>query len=129
MLGSRRPAAACGCAEDQRELGLPPEHVMDLGHLVDDLVHGGKGEGHEPGADYGPETAAGSSNARPHVGVFGDGTDPDPFRAELGYEAFQGTQAAAQVEDRFVAAHFFPEGFQEGLYVGNLAHPLAFPSL
>ena len=46
MLGRGGPSSARRRAEHQGEGGLSAEHVVNFGHLVHDLIHGGKGEGH-----------------------------------------------------------------------------------
>ena len=87
-------AAAGGGPEHQGEWRLPAEHVVNLGHLVHYLVHGGEREGHHAGADYGAETAARRADARAHVGLLRDGAGPHPLLSELGDQRGQRTMVA-----------------------------------
>ena len=83
MLRRRRAPAAGRGAEHQRKGRLAAEHIVDLGHLVHDLVHGGEGEGHHARADDGPEAAARRAYTRADVGFLGYGRGPQPLDAEL----------------------------------------------
>ena len=40
------PSSARRCPDNQGGRGLSAKHAMNLGHLVNSLIHGGKGEGH-----------------------------------------------------------------------------------
>ena len=110
--------------EDDGEGRLAAEHVVNLGHLVDDLVHGGEGEGHHAGADDGAEACACSADGGSHVGGLGDGADADALFAELGDQGGQGAEAATEVEYLGVAPHLLAEGFDGGLGVGQFWHGL-----
>src|SRR5262249_18257888 len=55
--------------EDDGERCLASEHVVDLRHLVDNLVHGGEGKRHHSRADNGPEPTAGGPDTGTHIGV------------------------------------------------------------
>ena len=135
VLGCGGAAGTDGGAEDDGEGRLAAEHVVNLGHLVDDLVHGGEGEGHHAGADDGAEACAGSADGGSHVGGLGDGADADALLAEFGDQGGQGAESAAEVEHLGVAAHLFAEGFDGGLGVGQFRHDvfltpiLTFPDL
>ena len=77
-----RAAADVGAVED-REGPLPAEHVVDLGRLIDDLVHGDERERHLPPVADRPIARAcradGDAGQRP----FGDRRGLDPLVAEL----------------------------------------------
>jgi len=62
MLGCEpRAATDVGAIEDW-EGALPPEHVVDLGRLVDDLVHGDERERHLPPVHDRPIARAGGAD-------------------------------------------------------------------
>ncbi|MEE9146044.1 MAG: hypothetical protein V3U27_01435 [Candidatus Tectomicrobia bacterium] len=63
VLRGGRASSPGGGSEDDGEDGLAAKHVVDLRHLVHDLVHGGKGKGHHPRAHNGAEAATCSTDA------------------------------------------------------------------
>ena len=122
VLRCGRAATASGGAKHDGEGCLPAEHVVDLRHLVDDLVHGGEGKGHHPWADDRAEAATRRADAGADVGFLGDGADADALLAKLRDEACQCPQAAAEVEHLLIPPHLLAKGFHQGFRIGDLSH-------
>jgi hypothetical protein len=76
VLSGRGSSSAGRRPEHQGEGGLSAEHVVNLGHLVDYLIHGSKSEGHHARADDRAKPAARNSDTGADVGLFGNGRRP-----------------------------------------------------
>ena len=83
MLRSDQAAAADGRPKQDREGHLAAEHVVDLGGLIDDLVHRDKAERHLAPVRDRTEAAAGCADRHAGKGCFGNRCRLDPLRAEL----------------------------------------------
>ena len=120
VLRGELRAAADGRPEGDREFRLAAEHVVDLGGLVDDLVHGDEAEGDlSPVAD---RAHAGARRADCHAGhrALGDRRRPCAHRAELLGE--RRNRVGRQVEDRRIAPHLLGDRREGGLRIGHLGH-------
>src|SRR6266545_1840841 len=122
MLSCRGAATTRGGTEDNGERGLSPEHVVDLRHLIDNLVHRSKGKRHHPRADDRPEATAGSADTGAHIGFFRDRADAHSLLAKFRDKARQCAQAAAQVKHSRIAPHLLTKGFQHSFGISNLTH-------
>ena len=83
MLGGGGTATTRGGAEDDRERGLSTKHVVDFRHLVDNLIHGRKGEGHHARTDNGAKTTPSRTDTGPYIGFFRNWANPHPLLAKL----------------------------------------------
>ncbi len=121
MLGCNPAAAADSRAVKDREIHLAAEHVMDLGGLVDDLVHRDKAERHLPPIDDRAKAATGGADRHAGQCRFGDRRRPDPFGAELAEQRRQ--RVGRHVKDLGIAPHLFGDRLDRGLVIAQLSHP------
>src|SRR6266508_4963459 len=105
MLRRGGAATASRGPKHDGEGRLSAEHVVDLRHLIDDLVHGGEGKGHHPWADDRTEAATGRTDAGADIGFLGDGANTYTLLTKLRDEAGKGSQAAAEVEYLCISPH------------------------
>src|SRR4051794_21449036 len=124
MLRRGGAATASGGPKHDREGCLSSEHVVDLCHLVDDLVHGGEGKSHQPRTDNRAEAATSRADAGPDIGFLRDRADAYALLTKLRDEAGQGSQAAAEVEYLCISPHLLAKGFHQSFSIGDLSHVL-----
>ena len=134
MLCSAAAGRTVGRTQDQGHLGLAAEHVADLCHLVEDLVHGHADEVGEVHVHHG--TGAGQSRAYAAADDkgLGNGGINDPAGELLGQalELTEDTALTGQVlahcEYSGVFRHRLGHGLLSGLRKSDLTHRICPPS-
>src|SRR5579872_3727431 len=72
MLRGRGKPTPARAADNDGQLRVPPEHILHLGHLIDDLIHGHIKEIAEHNLGDGLEARSRGSDGGPDNGAFGD---------------------------------------------------------
>ncbi len=122
MLGGSRAATASRGSKNDREWGLSTKHVVNLGHLIHDLIHRREGEYHHTRTDDGAEAATGGANTRTHIGFFRNEANSHPISAKLGYQLFQGAETAAQMEHLVISPHLLTKRLQQRVCIVEFSH-------
>ena len=116
-------------AHDEGHVHLAAEHEAQLGRLVDDLLHGQRGEVRELEFQHRP--AAGECRTDRHTGLaeFGNRRVHHPVFAIAVHEIARHLEGAtidadvlAHQEDRGIGIHRLGERFLDRLRVGQFAH-------
>ena len=122
VLGRQLAAAAARHADHHGKVDLAAEHVADLGHVVDDLVHGQQGEVDRHQFGHRPQAPHGRADGDADDGVLRDGGILDPLLAEFGQKPpghLEGPlverHVLPQTHHRRVAAHLLLQGQVEGI--------------
>jgi hypothetical protein len=98
LAGGTHPAAL-GRPDRDRHLGLPPEHVAVLRHLVDDLLGADAEEVREHDLDHRSASGRRRADRRPHEPGLADGRVADALLAELVDQAARHLEDAAELAD------------------------------
>ena len=122
MGGAELPAAAADGADHQRHFDLAVEHVVELGDVIDDRVHGQEGEVDRHQLGHGAQARDGRAGRGAGDDTFGDGRILHALLAELIEEAAGDSVGAAPLTDLLahnehplVAVHLFSKGLADGL--------------
>ncbi|CAB4989186.1 unannotated protein [freshwater metagenome] len=128
VLGSGRHASAAGGRDGQGDGDRAPEHVLHLGRLVEDLVHGDADEIHEHQVAHRSKAPGSSTDAEADDRLLGDRGVLDPLVAIGGEEAIEHVEDAAVAgdiladeEDVGVLGHDLVHALVEGLDIGEFA--------
>ena len=129
MLRRRGTSGTALRPNHQRHIELSPNHIANLGYLIDNLIHA---DGSEVNIhQFGDRTHAGNGSTEGSAddGGFGDRRVADASLAELLEEAIRhlvGTPVFGDIlahqKDCFVAVHLLNECFFEGIAIGNRFH-------
>ena len=127
VLGGRAARRAQVGAEDDGHLELAAGHVVHLGGLVGDLVHGQGQEIAEHDVDHRPHAGHGGADADAGKAGFGDRRVDHAGRAELLDQPAEHLERRAGLGDVFaddedagVAAHLLGQRLVHGLREGDL---------
>jgi hypothetical protein len=119
MLGAQIGTDADGGAQDQRHTALPAREVMDLGGLIDELVHHERDEIAEHHLEHRPLARHGGADRHAERARFGDRRVDHALGAEFGEQAFGLLEHAAgrghvlaEEGDGGIAAHLAEQGFE-----------------
>ena len=112
--------------DDERHLDPPAEHVADLGHLVDDLVHGdGDPVGVEDLRD-GAQPRGRRAETRTHDRRLRNRGVPNPVRPKFLVQSLRHPEGiatdrniTAHDDDGLIALHLFAHRFVQGLFDGD----------
>src|SRR4051794_5995792 len=100
---------------------------MDLGGLIDDLIHRDEAERHLPPVDDRAEAGAGGADRHAGQRRFGNRGRPDPLVTELLEQWRQ--RIGGHVEDLGIAPHLLGDGLERGLAICELSHRLILESV
>ena len=114
LRGAARAAADRGPEQD-RKLGLAAEHVVDLGRLVNDLIHRHERECHQPPVDDRAVSRSGGADRHAGQRTFRDRRVAHAPVAELLQQCRR--RLRRKMKDLVVAAHFLRDRLDNGITV------------
>ena len=88
MLGGCTPTGAHVDPQDHGHISLTAEHIVHLGHLIENHVHASSCKINEHNLGYRPHTRQCSANTTAYEPGFGDRRINDTFGTELLQQAF-----------------------------------------
>ena len=128
MVGAHVALDAALDPHGQRHFQLAPGHVVELGRVVDELVHGQRDEVHEHDLHHRTQARQGRADGHAHDGAFADGRVHHPVRAQLLGDALGDSEGTSQRHvlakdiDGSVLSHLGQQSRADRLKITQLRH-------